>query len=177
MKKGKQAKIRGNKNTTIWIVVLVVIIAIIGGYYYWNNYKAAPSEEGTPAASAPTIPETSVAPVAEEVTNEEFTFTEFPFVKTKELDEGRYSVSFESDNKIRFVVYSEDRYNEWLDSGVHTISKASTAEGVECCAENGDYTIDINEGESGTYYFVFDDEKGLGASQGKLIVNKVGEMS
>lgn len=110
--------------------------------------------------------------------NEEINFEEFPTAITMDLEEKtEYSVYFEADKQIQFVVYSEQRYNEWKETGAHTISKATTKSGPDCCATSGTFNIDINAGEAGTYYFVFDDSrlpnKENLPEKGKLIVTRV----
>ncbi len=105
----------------------------------------------------PTTPRKSYGEV---VFEEEKTLTEFPTALTAKMEAGmKYNINFQTDQPIQFVVYSEERYNEWQNSGAHTISKATTKSGDECCASEGSFTIDINEGEAGKYYLVFDDAK------------------
>ena len=116
-----------------------------------------------------------------EVFHEEFSFIIFPRVSTIELEEGsKYSVYFEVDSPIQFVVYSEKRYNEWRQSGTHTISKATTKSGPDCCATSSSFSIEINNGEEGRYYLVFDDSglklAGKKPSIGILGVAKTGNI-
>ncbi len=117
-----------------------------------------PVAEATPAEKAPPVaPRKSYGEV---VFDEQTTLTEFPTTLTTVMEEGmKYNIQFQTDQPIQFVVYSEQRYNEWQNSGAHTISKATTKSGDECCANEGSFTIDINEGEAGKYYIVFDDGK------------------
>jgi hypothetical protein len=171
MKKRKQAKVR-KKNPTLWIIGLVAIVVLIGGYI-WMNYDWT---ETKPAETTAPTPPSVVTPVSELLLDETVQLTKSPFVKTVNLEMGRYDVSFEADKRIRFVLYSETRYNEWIDSGEHTQSKISTQDSSECCAISGNYRIDINEGEAGTYYFVFEDVRDLGMSSSKIVINKIGEL-
>jgi hypothetical protein len=53
-------------------------------------------------------------------------------------------------------MYSEKRYNEWKSTGTHTMSKITTKSGSNCCSAGGTYTVDMNKGEGGDYYFVYD---------------------
>lgn len=121
----------------------------------------------------PTIPDGTV------MMNEEFSLDgkAFPFVKKLDLEEGaRYTVYFESDRQIQFVVYSEFHYNKWKETGFHSIAKATTQSGPRCCETSGSFKFDVNSGEGGTFYLVFDDKKIPDKSQlpgkGKLIVTK-----
>ena len=109
--------------------------------------------------------------------NEEFSLSEFPAVKTASFEIGRYRVFFETDYTIQFVMYSEQRYNEWKLTGMHTISKITTKEGTSCCRDSGNYVIDINDGEAGEYYFVFDASKTSGKpTKGKIVVEKISDL-
>ncbi|MFH1064085.1 MAG: hypothetical protein V1729_03325 [Candidatus Woesearchaeota archaeon] len=97
-------------------------------------------------------------PVSGEVILEEkIPFTEFPLAKKIDLAERtRYDIYFETNHPIKFVVYSEKRYSEWLETGYHTMSKVTTKSGPKCCDTSMSTSIDINIGEGGTYYLVFD---------------------
>jgi|GEM_PF-4429720 len=160
MKKLKQAE-AAKRNFIIWLAILAVVIGI-AGYYFLTLSGSKEITDNSATAMA--------------VADKEFQLTKFPFVKTYNLDFGRYEVSFQSDQLVRFTVYNEARYNEWLSTGTHTLSKISTQHGSKCCTPGGSYTVDINEGEAGTYYFVFEDAKNLGASSGKIVINKIGEL-
>lgn len=160
------------KNPLIWIIGFVVIVVLLGGYFWMNYNQAETTSEETTTTLQSTVTTTN-----ELVLDETVQLTKSPFVKTVNLDMGRYDVSFEADKRIRVVLYDEARYNEWVDTSIHTISKLSTQQGSECCAISGNYRIDINEGEAGTYYFVFEDVRSLGMSSSKIVINKVGELS
>jgi hypothetical protein len=126
----------------------------------------------TEATQSPSIETTN-----EVILNTDIIFEEFPFVLEQELDSRtRYSVYFETDKQIQFVVYSEERFNQWQDSEFHTISKASTKLGSVCCDTERTFNVGINEGEGGIYYFVFDDvnlpDKENLPSKGKLTIIK-----
>ena len=93
-----------------------------------------------------------------------------PEMLTRDLDEilqsGKLVVAlrernfvYKEDGPIQFIVYSEERYNSWVTTGKHTISKANTNRGTECCQKTGSFNIDINNGEGGKYYLIFDDKK------------------
>jgi hypothetical protein len=97
---------------------------------------------------------------AEEIFNEEFdTENEvFPFVKKIALEaRTRYNIVFAADKEIRFVVYAENKYRTWQDKGFHVTSKITTNSADGCCSTGGSYNMDINEGEGGDYYFLFDE--------------------
>lgn len=173
MKKKKQAASQGRVRYT-WLIGLAILLALLGGYL-WMTYSQG-TTEGEPTLQAQNEPQTAVTSVSELVKEEVVELTNFPTVRTVELPEGRYQISFESDKKIKLVLYSQERYNEWQNTGEHTISKLSTQEGVECCAASGSYTVDINEGEAGTYYFIFEDPRNLGATSSSLEINKIGEL-
>ena len=108
--------------------------------------------EPTPKPVAETAPQVNTA------TNykEGIKLTEFPASVKKEFTQGRYKISFAADSEVRFTMYEENRYQEWQQSGTHTLSKLTTKKGSTCCTKDGEWTIDINNGEEGTYYFVFD---------------------
>jgi hypothetical protein len=120
---------------------------------------------------------------AADIFNDEFDTKpkHFPLVEKIALQErSRYSVVFETDNKIRFVVYAEDKYNSWINSGQHATSKITTKSGPICCATEGSYSMDINIGEGGDYYFLFDGsdiefESDL-PTKAKLKVTKTGDI-
>jgi len=173
MKKKKQATSRGRINYA-WLIGLAILLALLGGYL-WLTYGQGTTEV-EPTLQTANEPQTAVTSVSELVRDEIVELTGFPTIRTVELAEGRYRISFEAEKKIRLVLYSQERYNEWQNTGEHTISKLSTQEGVECCADSGSYTVDINEGEAGTYYLIFEDPRNLGATSSSLEINKIGEL-
>jgi hypothetical protein len=127
--------------------------------------QPAPAEQAAQTAQAvPGAAESQPAPAQAErqsynqkVFDQPVDFKEFPTVLTATLEESsKYSVHFETDQPLRFVVYSEKRYNEWKTGGYHTISKMTTNSAENCCRTDMDQSIDINQGEGGKYYFVFD---------------------
>jgi hypothetical protein len=112
-----------------------------------------------PAASPASAPQPAVdrQTYNQQMLDEQLKFTAFPLVREVTLEEGmKYSVYFETDSPIRFVVYNEARYNDWKQSGQHTMSKATTNSADGCCGTDGNFAIDINRGEVGKYYLVFD---------------------
>ena len=129
----------------IIIIAIIALIAIVGimGYAQYVSQQANVQQKGTETqqvqqneqqqiqqAQQPETPakETEKQQQIDEQTavfNEEFTFTDFPAVKTSYFDAGRYRVTFETDYTIRFVMYSEQRYNEWKSSGTNKISKVN----------------------------------------------------
>lgn len=130
-------------------------------------------QQVTTPTTTPTQP--TAPPAVGAYHTEDISFAEFPTAKAATLEKGRYSIYFETDYPIQFVVYSEQRYNQWKEEGAHTISKATTKSGSSCCAESGTFTVDINEGEQGTYYFVFDNSRvSNNPTTGKIIVTKLG---
>jgi hypothetical protein len=105
---------------------------------------------------------------------------DFPVVKQVALEEKtRYNVAFEADKEIRFTVFPESSYNFWIDTASYGKSKATTNSASGCCSSAGSYSVEVNENEGGTYYFVFD-SKGLAGSdipsKLKLTVTKTGNI-
>lgn len=92
------------------------------------------------------------------VFDEDMSFTEFPAVTTVPLEEGmKYRIEFEAESVIYFALYEEFMHNKWKETGEHVIAKASSASKDGALTASGSYQFDINEGEGGTYYIVFDD--------------------
>lgn len=90
--------------------------------------------------------------------SESIRFETFPQVVLVSLEDAtEYSVSYSADAPIRFTVYNEQRYNEWKETGRHTLSKASTKSQYECCKSSATFAFEVNDGEGGQYYLVFDD--------------------
>jgi len=117
--------------------------------------NTAPAPAASPAAAQP--PAVDRQTYNQQLLDEQVKFTAFPLVREVTLEEGmKYNVYFETDSPIRFVVYNEARYNDWKQNGQHTMSKATTNSAEGCCRTDGNFPIDINNGEAGKYYLVFD---------------------
>ena len=139
-----------------------------------GDQKAALEERIEERLNPTPVPETEDNTI---VFNEEFEMEsgDFPVVKITELEAGaRYSVYFETDKQIQFVAYNERFYNMWLETGSHTIAKATTNSVSSCCETSGSFTFDVNDDEGGNFYFVFDGAQIPDKSQlpknGKLVV-------
>lgn len=126
---------------------------------------ASGSAAEKPAATEPAKPAAAPAPTAskqlnEEVVSEDISLTEFPTAKKHSLQEGsRYVVKVTLDTPIQFILYNEARYNAWKSSGEHGTAKINSKTASSCCTADGSWQIDINKGEGGDYYFVFDATK------------------
>jgi len=161
---------RHKKFILVGVALLIVLLLLVKA---WPNIAAKAG-----ASSGATVPAGPPKVYNQLLQNQTFEFKEFPFAIKQKLDApARYNIWFETDKPIQFIVYSEQRYNEWLSTKSHTISKVNTQTGGKCCAATGSYNIDINQGEAGTYYLVFDGsaikEKALLPSSGKIIITKL----
>lgn len=169
----KKHKKRNFKTTFIVILIALLIVAAI---VFWPSAENQNStDEVNEAQNNENVEEVKV--YDEVILEETIEFNEFPFKITQELEsKTNYEVYFRTDKEIQFVVYSEDRYNEWQETGYHTISKASTKLGSECCDTSRTFKVGINENEGGNYYFVFDDsklpDKENLPTEGKLVITK-----
>jgi hypothetical protein len=164
----------------VWISLLIIVA--IGLFLIFSNNNSDDETElnVNTQDSETTINQTGIVATQaynQVVIDKEITFDEFPYILSEELDSKmKYEITFETDNQIQFVVYSEERYNQWLDTKIHTTSKATTKSGSICCDTKRTFNVDINEGEGGLYYFVFDnsnlpDDADL-PTTGKLTVTK-----
>jgi uncharacterized protein YegP (UPF0339 family) len=132
----------------------------------------------TAPSNAPSTPPAAPQNLNEIVVSEDIPLKDFPVVKTHALQEGvRYRVELKTDKPIQFVLYNEAHYNAWKQSGEHGIAKINSNSPAGCCTADGSWPIDINKGEGGNYYFVFDASKIADTSAlpttGKLVVTKV----
>jgi hypothetical protein len=118
--------------------------------------SAAQNTADAAKTAAATVPQA----INEVVLERELAFKDWPTAVSVKLDElVRYRVQFSIDKPAQVVVYSEQRYNQWKETGSHTISKASTKTVDGCCQQEASWTFDVNQGEGGTYYVVFDTSK------------------
>jgi phage/plasmid primase-like uncharacterized protein len=114
---------------------------------------AAATQQQAAASTATTAPATTSKKGVSGtvILDEQPSFKELPWTKDVTLEQGRYEVYFEADQKIKFMVYSDA-------SGSQKI-KVTTQFGAKCCESSGFYTVDINTGEGGKYKIVFDDSE------------------
>ena len=108
----------------------------------------------------------------ESVVDETFAFEGKSKVISSTLKTARYMVEFMTDKPVRFMMVNEASYKYWI-AGSYGQSKATSG----CCAAEGTYRVDVNNGEDGNYYFVFEYIQGLKPTQGKVIVNKIAEFN
>mgnify|MGYP001594170811 CR=1 FL=1 len=67
----------------------------------------------------------------------------------------RYQVTFETDLPVEFFVYDHDRFNQWKETGGHTFPKIWSKDTSGTYKTSLTKLMDINNKESGVYYFVF----------------------
>lgn len=162
----RYSKRRGDSRKNV--LLIICIIAVLTFLILHFSGSSLPSDTTTTPARS----------INEVIFEEEFEFEEYPKAFLQKMDEkARYEIYFEADEEIQFIVYSKERYDQWKETGMHTLSKVNTKTSEGCCKINGTYKIDINIGEGGTYYFVFDDSlmepKTLLPSTGKLKITKL----
>ena len=63
----------------------------------------------------------------------------------------RISVNFLSDENVMLDMYNEAAYRRWKESGQPQFRKAASMDAVKGFSK----VLDINEGEGGTFYFIF----------------------
>lgn len=152
------------------MTLLVVFLFVIGCTQVQPEPKPQPMPEPEPEPQPQPEPEPQPEPqpkpqpkqseqimLNEQVYEEEIMLDSFPKEKSLMLEEGmKYLITFEADKDIQFIIYAEEKYNEWKQTGYHTTAKYNT-KGKTCCKMSDSYQIDINNGEAGKYYLVFDD--------------------
>jgi hypothetical protein len=179
------------KNYGLYAAVIVITLLAVWFIASWFSddkqqdidvkeslVPASVSGSGTGAGVVSAPAGAVVASEPKVVYEETFAFSGEKKYFSAPLDERkRFKVTFETDNPIRFVMYNKARFDDWSASGVHTMSKITTNSASGCCASVGAYSVDINQGEGGDYYFVFDtsdivDKKDL-PKEGKLVVTEL----
>ncbi len=166
------------------LCLIILIGGIISGCAELEKLTKQQAPEQTPEQTQQPVPATQqqtqpvVSPVRQTAYESgQFSFTEFPTVKTTELAVGRYEIHFETDSNIQFVVYSQERYEQWKETGAHTISKATTQQGTSCCTSSRTFTVDVNQGEEGLYYLVFDATKvSSQPTVGQITITDIGDI-
>jgi hypothetical protein len=124
-----------------------------------------------------TTPAPALTASNESLVNELFSFEgQKSKVVTSTLPTARYVVEFMTDKPVRFMMLNEASYKFWI-AGNYGQAKITTNGENGCCAAEGRYMVDVNNGEDGNYYFVFEDNLGDGPTQGKVIVNKIAEFN
>ncbi len=114
-----------------WIVaiVLIAIIVIVLGLYL--NAFSIPT--GLIAGETPTEETKKEAPeftiTGNEIISKETTET-LPYYESVYLESGRYTFDFRADVPVWVFVYSEERFNQWME-GEYTFTRTGTA----CCKE------------------------------------------
>lgn len=93
-----------------------------------------------------------------------FDFDKNPKVIQKDMVSGRYSISFEIDQPIKFTMMKKENWdnNQYLGRAKIRFWNISTL------GQN----IDVNTGEDGLYVFIFDDENNLNPTQGVLLITR-----
>jgi hypothetical protein len=162
------------KSNRKWLiaVVLVVIIGALALAFYQGIFTlptglmtgtvaATGSQETvenptTPATEPPQFTVTGNEIIAKEVTEN------LPYYESVDLEAGRYTIDFRSDEAVWMFVYSETYFNMWKE-GKHTNIVAGTA-----CYPSSKYpncdnqykikshtqTFDVPRGEDGKYYII-----------------------
>jgi len=147
----------------IGLVILLVVIVGAGAYYFFggndmvndNNPSGSNPSESNPSENGDSVSG------SEEVTasggilyDQSFSITSLPHVISHQISTpSRLMVEFTTDNPITFIMYDQTHYDEWSD-GTYGTTKTTTGYGT--ISDSGSFKVDINTGEGGMYYFVFD---------------------
>jgi hypothetical protein len=87
------------------------------------------------------------------------------------LQPGRYIVEYENAEPLFFSLYDEQHYRQWI-SGYYGSSKSTTNTGSNCCASTFRSSFDINMGEGGNYYLIFEN-RNVKVAQIKVYVTMI----
>jgi hypothetical protein len=129
-----------------------------------------------------TMPPVNVLQTANDtVLNENFEYSGKAKVIPVTMSTGRYAVTFLSDKPMLLRVYDESHYVQWNTNGIEGTAKLSTLKGYntpeDCCTAEGAWMIDINQGEEGNYYFVFEDRLNVLPTRGRITATKMYELN
>jgi len=165
------------KKSSRWLVAIpiVVILVVLGiyVYYFWLSNMPFNTNTVTTTIPATTSPPNNIDYTGQGTVLINETFTEFPHVIQKEFSEGlRIGVMFQSDRPIKFYMYDKQHYEQY-QTGYYGSNKATTG---RTPATQGSYRVDINNGEGGLYYFVFEPVEGSKASEGVLNVIEISKL-
>lgn len=169
-----------NKNlryTLAVVLALVIIGVIVYANVDWSKDSAASTTRGG----------TQAAPVEQRVptaVNQDLIDTEIdfeaeglPYVVEVEFGDARaYSVVFELDEPLQVTVLNEQNYQQWQSTGDYLRVKQTTRKTIgttrTCCSAQESLNFQVNNGEGGKYYIVFDDDA-LGVNEPRPTVGKL----
>jgi hypothetical protein len=178
-------KKRRGQTVTVWhrlepfLLAIVVIAVVVGAFVVQGPYTIqspqvasvdTPLADDEPAKEPAQVitldnkpaPTLSTVPIADPgiVWEKEWALGKLPAYQSFEIrSDGKYRINFKADSISQFVLYREFFFDKWKSSREHSISKATTKNGKDCCADSGSFVFDVNTGETGTYYVVFDDAR------------------
>ena len=144
------------------VIGILLVVGVIGFYFLkggnFSSDKETPKETGPKPEnvgnSEPVSGSNQVKTTGSILYDESFSILQLPHVISYDISyPSRLLVEFTADSPITFIMYDKVHYDEWLD-GIYGSTKAGTDWGT--ISDSGSYKVDINIGEGGTYYFVFD---------------------